>query len=211
MSPLNTIRAHAQLPHLRHVSTRSISPENFDGSVSGGGRATEGTGATCARDLGVGWKISPSVDIKAGETFILADVNGPGVFTHWWITTHTDNWRTLIIRAYWDHDEEPAVEVPYGDFFCNGWGAFSQINSPMVATNPHGGFNSYWPMPFRSHARITIENTSTVDVRVYYQLTYEIGEDHAHDGYFHAQWRRSNPLAEKTPHILLDAIEGMGH
>ena len=73
---------------LRGVQTRSISPENFDGSVGGGGRATEGTGANCAVDLGPGWKISPSVDIKAGETFDLANIQGAGKITHIWITTH---------------------------------------------------------------------------------------------------------------------------
>ena len=39
---------------LRPVRTRSISPENFDGSVGGGARATEGTGAACAAELGPG-------------------------------------------------------------------------------------------------------------------------------------------------------------
>lgn len=89
----------ATIATLRPVQTRSISPENFDGSVGGGGRATDGTGAECARDLGPGWKISPSVDIKAGETFDLANIQGPGKITHIWITTHTDNWRTLLLRA----------------------------------------------------------------------------------------------------------------
>ncbi|HEY3336938.1 MAG TPA: DUF2961 domain-containing protein, partial [Propionicimonas sp.] len=132
--------------------TRSISPENFDGSAGGGGRATAGTGAWSARDLGTGWKVSPSVDVAAGQTFELARIDGPGRITHLWITTHKDNWRTLVLRAYWDGAAEPAVEVPYGDFFCNGWGVFAQVSSQMVAANPNGGFNSYWPMPFRSGA-----------------------------------------------------------
>ncbi|MBX3091297.1 MAG: DUF2961 domain-containing protein [Cryobacterium sp.] len=193
------------------VQTRSISPENFDGSVSGGGRATEGTGADCARDLGPGWKISPSVDIKAGETFDLASIQGAGRITHIWITTHTDNWRTLVLRAYWDGAEDPGIEVPYGDFFCNGWGTFAQVNSQMIAANPHGGFNSYWPMPFRTGARLTIENTSAVDVRIYYQITYEIGGDYSQEAYFHAQWRRSNPLEFMKTHTIVDGIEGNGH
>jgi len=198
------------LSRLREVRTRSISPENFDGAAGGGGRATDGTGASAARDLGPGWKISPSVDIPAGETFDLASIEGAGRITHIWITTHSDNWRTLLLRAYWDGADEPAVEVPYGDFFCNGWGVFAQVNSQPIAANPNGGFNSYWPMPFRSGARLTLENTSVVDVRVYYQITYEQGEDHASDGYFHAQWRRSNPLAELVPHTILEGIEGRG-
>ncbi|BDO40597.1 glycoside hydrolase family 172 protein [Cellulomonas sp. NTE-D12] len=195
---------------LNDRQTRSISPENFTGAVGHGGRATEGTGAWNARDLGPGWKISPSVDIAAGETFELASIEGAGRITHVWITTHTDNWRTLLLRAYWDGSTEPAVEVPYGDFFCNGWGVFAQVSSQVVAANPHGGFNSYWPMPFRTGARLTLENTSDVQVRVYYQITYEVGGDHSGEGYFHAQWRRSNPLADKVPHTLLDGIEGSG-
>ncbi|MCT1774698.1 glycoside hydrolase family 172 protein [Brachybacterium sp. p3-SID957] len=198
------------LARLRPTLTRSISPENFDGSPGGGGRATEGTGAEAGRDLGQGWKISPSVDVKAGETFTLAEIDTAGVITHIWVTTHPDNWRTLVLRAYWDGSEEPAVEVPYGDFFCHGWGVFAQVDSQMVAANPHGGFNSYWPMPFREGARLTLENTSDTDARVYYQVTYEIGGDHSEDAYFHAQWRRSNPLDEATPHVLLEGIEGQG-
>lgn len=200
----------SSVSRLRRVQTRSISPENFDGAPAGGGRATGGTGAESARDLGLGWKISPSVNIKAGETFKLAPIDGPGKITHFWITTHKSNWRTLILRACWDGASEPAVEVPYGDFFCNGWGVFAQVSSQPIAANPNGGFNSYWPMPFRTGARLTLENTSTVDVTVYYQVTYEIGGDYSQDGYFHAQWHRSNPLEELKTHVLLGGIEGSG-
>jgi Protein of unknown function (DUF2961) len=195
---------------LRPVQTRSISPENFDGSPGGGGRATEGTGARAARDLGPGWKVSPSVDIPPGETFTLAAIPGPGQITHFWITTHKENWRTLLLRAYWDGAEEPAIEVPYGDFFCSGWGEFTQVNSQPIAANPHGGFNSYWPMPFRDGARLTLENLSTGQVRVYYQITYEIGGDYSDFGYLHAHWRRSNPLEYMTPHPIVDGVEGRG-
>ncbi|RFA13164.1 hypothetical protein B7R22_14145 [Subtercola boreus] len=199
------------MSQLRTLSTRSISPENFDGSVGGGARATSGTGAASARDLGPGWKISPSVDIAPGETFDLASIAGPGKITHIWMTTHTDNWRTLLFRAFWDDSTEPAIEVPLGDFFCNGWGVFSQVNSQAIAANPHGGFNSYWPMPFRAGARLTLENTSVVETRVYYQITYEIGGDYSNDAYLHAQWRRSNPVEYLKTHTLLDGIEGAGH
>jgi hypothetical protein len=208
--PVVPPRAHAGLAALRPVQTRSLSPENFDGSPGGGGRATEGTGAREARDLGQGWKVSPSVDVRAGETFTLADIDSAGAITHLWITTHTDNWRRLVLRAYWDGAEEPAVEVPYGDFFASGWGVFAQVDSQMIAANPHGGFNSYWPMPFREGARLTLENTSDTDARVYYQVTYELGGDHSEDAYFHAQWRRSNPLDEAVPHVLLEGVEGQG-
>jgi hypothetical protein len=199
------------LARLREVRTRSISPENLNGRAGGGARATEGTGAVSARDLGPGWKVSPSVDVQARATFPLATVDGPGVITHLWVTVHPEHWRTLVLRAYWDGAEEPAVEVPYGDFFCHGWGVFSQVSSQMVAANPNGGFNAYWPMPFRSGAHLSLENTSERTARVYYQVTYEEGGEHTDDGYFHAQWHRSNPLADRTPHVLLDRVEGAGH
>jgi len=193
------------------VRTRSISPETPDGAPGGGGRATTGTGAHNARDLGPGWKISPSMDIEPGATLQLADIREAGRITHFWITTHADHWRTLVLRAYWDGAVEPAIEVPYGDFFCNGWSVFAPVSSQMIAANPSGGFNSYWPMPFQRGARLTLENTSGSPVRVYYQITYETGGDYTGLGYLHAQWRRSNPLEELTPHPIVDGVEGQGH
>lgn len=195
---------------LRDVKTRSISPENFDGAEGGGGRATTGTGAYLARDLGPGWKISPSIDIEPGAVFDLASIQSGGCITHMWMTTNSDNWRTLILRAYWDHRESPAIEVPFGDFFCNGWGVFAPVRSQTITANPNGGFNTYWPMPFRSGAKITVENTSAIQVRLYYQITYEIGGDYSQQGYLHAQWRRSNPLELLRTHTLVDAVEGAG-
>lgn len=206
-----TLDPRSRLAALRPVRTRSVSPENPDGRPGGGARATEGTGADSARDLGPGWKVSPSVDVAAGTTYELAALEGGGVITHLWVTVHPEHWRTLVLRAYWDGADEPAVEVPYGDFFCQGWGVFAQVSSQLVAANPHGGFNSYWPMPFRTGARLTLENTSGRPARVYYQLTYEVGEDHDQDGYFHAQWRRSDPLPDRTPHVLVEGVEGRGH
>ena len=78
---------------------------------------------------------------------------------------------------YWDGEATPSVEVPLGDFFCNGWCERCNITSLPVAVNPAGGFNSYWEMPFRKHARITVENLSPDDLRgFYYQITYTLTE-----------------------------------
>ncbi|AKU16514.1 glycoside hydrolase family 172 protein [Luteipulveratus mongoliensis] len=199
------------LARLRDVQTRSISPENFDGAKGGGGRATEGTGKDCAVDLGRGWKVSPSVDIAGHATYDMAAIDEPGKITHIWLTTHRNNWRTLVLRAYWDGSDQPAIEVPLGDFFANGWGRFSQVTSSMVAANPNGGFNSYWPMPFQKGARLTIENLSPEQATVYYQVTYEIGGDVEGSGYLHTQFRRSNPLPDKETHPIVTGVEGKGH
>jgi D-arabinan exo alpha-(1,3)/(1,5)-arabinofuranosidase (non-reducing end) len=199
------------IARLQKVATRSISPENLDGAKGGGGRAIQGTGANAGRDLGVGWKISPSMIIGSDVTFPMATIAGPGTITHIWLTTGTNNWRTLVLRAYWDHAEEPAIEVPLGDFFANGWGRFAQVSSSMIAANPHGGFNCYWPMPFQHHAELTVENLGDMDAELYYQVTYEADADVDGLGYLHAQFRRDNPLPAGNLHILLDRVEGQGH
>ena len=165
------------LARLSGAQSRSISPENFDGAKGAGARAEAGTGAACAADLGVGWKVSPSVEIGGRTTFELAAIDGPGLITHLWLTTHHGNWRSLILRAYWDGADQPAIEVPLGDFFGQGWCEFAQLSSLPIAVNPHGGFNSYWPMPVPRHARLTLENRAPRTAVVYYQISYEIDVD----------------------------------
>ncbi|MEC0238811.1 DUF2961 domain-containing protein [Paenibacillus dokdonensis] len=199
------------LPQLSDAKTRSISPENFTGSKGSGGMATEGTGAGCARDLGTGWKVSPSVEIEPGATFTMAAIEGPGAIQHIWLTCFPAFWRNLIFRLYWDEEDEPSVEVPVGDFFCNGWQERSNVNSFPVAVNPAGGMNSYWLMPFRKAAKITMENTSAEKAVIYYQVNYTLTEVPENMAYFHAQWRRSNPVAYKEVHTILDEVKGKGH
>nr|WP_240762037.1 glycoside hydrolase family 172 protein [Paenibacillus thalictri] len=200
-----------RLSLLSDAQTRSISPENFTGEKGKGGMASEGTGAACARDLGVGWKVSPSVNIPAKSTFTLADISASGVIQHFWITCFPDRWRMLILRMYWDEEQLPSVEVPLGDFFCNGWCERSNVNSLPIAVNPAGGMNSYWEMPFRKAAKITLENISEQEATVYYQVNYALTEIDDKAAYFHAQWRRSNPLPYKEVHTILDGVQGKGH
>src|SRR5436853_7933421 len=80
---------------LSDAKTRSISPENFNGAKGGGGKATTGTGANASRDLGQGWKVSPSVVIKSKTTFTVAEIDGSGSVQHIWMTP-TGNWRYSI-------------------------------------------------------------------------------------------------------------------
>src|SRR5438132_594537 len=148
------------LARLSNAQTRSISAENPTGARGQGGMATEGTGAAAARELGQGWKVSPSLHLPAAGTVTLADIAGPGAIQHIWMTVTPATWRQLVLRFYWDGEETPSVEAPIGDFFCNGWCTRCNIASLPVAVNPAGGFNCYWEMPFREHARITLENLS---------------------------------------------------
>ena len=137
---------------LSDAVTRSINAENFTGEKGKGGMATEGTGAWAASDLGRGWKVSPCIPLKGKEVRTLAEITGPGAIQHIWMTCAPELWRKLIIRMYWDGEETPSVEVPLGDFFCNGWCERSIVNSMPVAVLTAGGMNSYWEMPFRKSA-----------------------------------------------------------
>lgn len=211
MSQFNGLNMNmGNLSRLSKAETRSISPENFDGAKGRGGMATDGTGASCARDLGQGWKISPSIAIKAGETFTLADIKGEGAIQQIWMTP-TGNWRYSIIRIYWDDQENPSVECPVGDFFGMGWGKFAPLNSLAVCVNPGSAFNCYWEMPFRKRCRITFTNIADEEMRLYYQINYTLTDVPEDVGYFHAQFRRSNPLPYKTDYTILDGVQGQGH
>ncbi|MFY0762282.1 glycoside hydrolase family 172 protein [Metabacillus dongyingensis] len=199
------------LSRLSKAKTRSISAENFTGEKGKGGMATEGTGKECARDLGVGWKVSPSVKIPKKGTFTLGEIEGSGVIQHIWLTCFPAHWRHLIFRIYWDDETTPSVETPIGDFFCNGWTERCNVNSLPIAVNPAGGMNSYWEMPFRKGAKIEVENLCDEEVVLYYQIDYSLTEIPEDSAYFHAQWRRNNPLKYKEVHTILDGVKGHGH
>lgn len=198
------------LSKLSNAKTRSISPENFTGEKGKAGMATEGTGSGPSRELGRGWKVSPSVRIKAGQTFTMGEINGSGAIQHIWLTP-TGNWRFLIFRMYWDGEEQPSVECPVGDFFACGWGQYAQVSSLPVCVNPGSAFNCYWSMPFRKSAKVTIENIAPEDCTVYYQIDYTLTEVAADEAYFHAQFRRVNPLPYKEVYTILDGVKGKGH
>src|SRR6187549_2047557 len=114
----------SNLYRLSDAKTRSISPENFNGEKGKGGMATTGTGTNASRDLGQGWKVSPSIIIKSKTTYTIAEMEGPGSVQHIWMTP-TGNWRYSIIRIYYDDETTPSVEAPVGDFFCMGWNRYA--------------------------------------------------------------------------------------
>ena len=197
------------LSRLSNAQTRSICAENFTGEKGKAGMATEGTGLSCSRDLGQGWKVSPSIRIAAGETFVLADVAASGAIQHIWMTP-TGSWRDCILRFYWDGMAEPSVECPVGDFFACGWGEYAPLVSLPVCVNPGSAFNCYWEMPFRKGFRITAENRGLAEMALYYQIDYTLTDVPEDAAYFHAQFRRVNPLPYKGVYTILDGVRGKG-
>ena len=166
---------HAQDPYMpaglenlsiiTNAESRSISPENFTGEKGKGGMAkvtdpaerNVSNASWAARDLGDTWKVNPYIKIASGETITIAEMEGPGVINHIWMTP-TGVWRWSIIRIYWDGEDTPSVEVPIAAFFCMGWNEYAPIVSAPICVNPGSAFNSYWQMPFRKKCKLAMEN-----------------------------------------------------
>jgi hypothetical protein len=161
--------------------------------------------------------------IAPGETKVLADIKGPAIIHHIWLTFNEarPNWLEqtgsarpdeIVLRMYWDDASAPAVEAPLGDFFGAGFGLRREIRSAPMMVESGDGYNSFWPMPFYKHGVVTITNEGQKNVRsFYYHIDYTApGSLPEGTGYFCAQYR--NEFPEKTGHdyLILDAI-GAGH
>lgn len=202
----------SNITQLSEEETRSITAENPNGAVAAGGQA--------ASNLGPERKGRPCLrDVEPGSTETLADIDGPGVIRHIWITVPDETdagqsvLRDVIVRMYWDGEDDPSVEVPLGDFFCNGHAMRCDVNSEPIVVAPDGGFNCYFPMPFSESAEITIESEHSAEIPAFFfQIDYTIGSELSEDtAYFHAQWRRENPTTIKEDYTIVDDISGQGH
>lgn len=206
------------LPYQGGAVTRMINAENPTGEKGGGAKWEPNPDdpmvphSAQAMHLGRGWKVRPFISLKAGETATLADIAGPGCINQFWITASAEQFRTLVLRMYWDHEETPSVEVPLGDFFAMGFDTQPHlVNSLPVVVAPRRGCSCYWQMPFRRHARITLSNDNKTDVKIVaYKVLYKLHEVPADAAYFHAQWRRSLTTRELPEHTILDGIRGRG-
>lgn len=192
--------------------SRCINAENPTGEK---GRAAMSSGP-----LGPSRKGSPCLrNILPGETKVLADIEGPGILTHIWITvtdrTEKDVFvlRDLVLRIYWDGQETPSVESPLGDFFCCGFGRDCLVYSVPITVAPARGFNCYFPMPFAKRARIVLENQhEAVIPAFFYQIDYRLVPSLPEDTlYFHAQWRRESITQLTKDYVILDGVKGRGH
>lgn len=154
--------------------------------------------------------------IQPGKTLTIADLEGPGVITHFWNTINAEDRghpRLIVLRMYWDGEEHPSVECPIGDFFGVGHGLDAPFNSLPVAVSSEGrARNCYWPMPFRKSARITITNEGKKMVHAfYYYLDWrKLHKLPRNTAYMHAMYRQEFPAVMGRNYLLAD-IEGRGH
>src|SRR5688500_15641257 len=146
--------------------SRAITAENPTGAKGAGGKA-EGP-------LGVGRKGRAFLPLNMGETATLADIGTGGIIQHIWITVTEQTeaaasvMSDLVLRMYCDGELTPSVEVPLGDFFCNGFGIKAVVNSLPIVVAPTGGMNCFFLMPFRKSARITITNEHPTPIHAFF-------------------------------------------
>jgi D-arabinan exo alpha-(1,3)/(1,5)-arabinofuranosidase (non-reducing end) len=145
-------------------------------------------------------------ELDAGETAVIFDCKGPGVITHIWCTFLDSNYSgALVVRMWWDGEENPSVDVPLLDFFGRGAGATGALKSLPFSSGPDPGLghNCWLPMPFNKSARIEVENQGDDTTRLYYYVDYEKPKKLPRKNYrFHAQWHYV-PL---TPGIELGTL-----
>lgn len=205
------------LHKLSDARSRSLSAENFSGAKGAGGmdRLSDtvlphhALSANHAKELGQGWKLNPAIKLKPGETFTLAEIDGPGAIQHIWMTLSQSHWSEAILRIYWDGEASPSVETPLGDFFCMGLNRYAPVNSLPVVVNPGNGFNSYWTMPFRKRCKMTVENKNNTEFYLFYQIDYVLAKVEKDDAYFHAQFRRERGTPTSV-YTIVDKISGQG-
>ena len=88
-----------------------------------------------------------SVPVEPGAAHTLLDVTGAGVVTHLWFTINSEDdhhLKNLVLRAWWDGEASPSVEVPIGDFFGLGLGEYFTYQSALLAVAPVKALNAYF-------------------------------------------------------------------
>ena len=142
--------------------------------------------------------------IPPGETLTVLDESGPGVITHVWFTISSSeelHLKKLVLRIYWDGESTPSVETPIGDFFGLGLGEYHLYQSVPLSVGADNALNSYFVMPFRKHARMTVTNEGTKRTDAFYfNIDFRACTQAlpASTLYFHAQYRQAAPASGWT-------------
>jgi len=162
--------------------------------------------------------------VKPGDTFTLADIKGPGIIRHIWVTFAESgpSWLSkegaadpseVVLRMYWDGAADPAVESPFGDFFAAGFGKRAEVNSiPVIVGGATGdAYNCYWAMPFRTGAKITVTNQSDKPfAALYFQIDYDEQQVPETAAYFCAQYRQEFPTVRGHDYLIADIDAPIG-
>ena len=153
--------------------------------------------------------------IPAHSSITLADVMGPAQITHIWMT-QVNHYRECLLKITYDDAPDPSVLVPLGDFFCLGHGMVNSFQSVLFSASTHFPYmfnkpcamNCYAPMPFAKRARVELVNESNEPHHQYYYVDFETLEEFPPEtGYFHAEFRRTNPFQGWGPEVTVNSSE----
>ncbi len=184
------------------LDSRAITFENLAGGRGAGGTAHGGR------------KGAPNRRIRAGERLVLADIEGPGVVRHRWMTFlpgPPEQMRALWLEVFYDGAVEPSVSVPCLDLFGLPHGRPVAFHSALLSANEGRGFNSYVPMPFRRSVRVELVNSSARSQNVYFQLDYTLQPSLPEElGYLHVSFHRQNPTVLKEDFVIAEGLRGPG-
>jgi len=184
------------------LESRAVSFENPTGAKGAGGSAHKGR------------KGAPKKLFKAGETVVLADLEGPGTLRHFWMTIplmQPELMRGVRLEVFYDGATEPSISVPALDFFGSPLGRPTAFSSALCAVQEGRGFNAYYPMPFNKHVRVELTNETKLQFSLYYQIDYTLEKERkAEQGYLHVTFRRENPTTRKQDFVIEDGLKGPG-
>jgi len=140
-----------------------------------------------------------AVRVAPGATYTILDAAGPGIITHIWFTIASPekyHLKKIVIRMYWDDETDPSVEAPIGDFYGLGLGDYVNYQSTPLIVAPDKALNSFFEMPFRKKARITVTNEGKEAIdSLYFNVDYRVYSHPLppHTLYFHAEYRQAAP------------------
>jgi hypothetical protein len=183
------------------LDCRSINFENPNGARGGGGMAAGGR------------KGEPNRRVAAGETLVLADIDGPGCVRHIWMTFRKappEEMRAVTLEIFYDGRSEPSISVPCLDFFGLAHGRVTHCVTALTAVQEGRGFNAYFPMPFAKHLRVELKNAGRWPILFYYQIDYTLEPMATDTGYLHVSFARENPTVPKRDFTIAQGIEGPG-
>ena len=181
------------------LDSRAVTFENLTGERGAGGESYGGR------------KGSPSRRFKPGESVEVANITGPGVIRHIWMTfpqAPPEVMRALWMEIFYDGWDEPSISVPCLDFFGLPLGRPVPYSSALTSAQEGRGFNSYFPMPFAGSARVVLTNSSQRPLDVYFQIDYTLQD--AEPSYLHASFRRENPTTMMQDFTIADGFTGPG-
>lgn len=161
-----------------------------------------------------GRKGAPNRLMRADERLVLADIEGPGIIRHIWMTfpvAPPEQLRGLILEVFYDGADEPSISVPVVDFFGLPHGRLAPYVSALTSVIEGRGFNSYLPMPFHDRVRVELWNSSPARPLLYYQIDYTLQPELPTDlGLLHVSFRRENPTTMRRDFVITEGLRGPG-